>query len=387
MAVSLLFFNFLQLNASNSLFNGQFLSASMESVFPMNEDLEETICAYSKDLIVKENRTIPIQLEDAACRVLVLNRPDFHYELIESVILKYPLPWGNLTKCDFSKTNKVIFNTALAKEPWMSGELDGYKDYYRTYLQGTKRRRLVDNVTAIIAELVSWEALDEDFAARIDVSCGQRRSKNHVNADPNRNFCLMHVSCAEPDCDETTKAQSCWLNPMHESCFFMADVFPMFPESLCDDDGSRVRLCVVGGAKRNDQLASALAFNKSFYEDKVAVQLLARSDKSIRTYRDHGVDHLVEARIEKDFLSYQRAMSKCHILLPLLYPGEDRGSGYFRFNKEVRKVSGSLSQTVGYSFATVMHEELHYSYKDVLKGSVATRRRRKELPRGAPYYD
>lgn len=133
-AVSLLFFNFLQLNASNSLFNGQFLSASMESVFPMNEDLEETICAYSKDLIVKENRTIPIQLEDAACRVLVLNRPDFHYELIESVILKYPLPWGNLTECDFSKTNKVIFTTALAKEPWMLGEMDGYKDYYRTYL-------------------------------------------------------------------------------------------------------------------------------------------------------------------------------------------------------------------------------------------------------------
>eukprot|EP00977_Amphora_coffeiformis_P028527 scaffold35719_cov137-Amphora_coffeaeformis.AAC.1 len=64
-------------------------------------------------------------------------------------------------------------------------------------------------------------------------------------------------------------------------------------------------------------------------------------------------------------------MSKCHILLPLLDP-QNKRSGYFRWEEKVRKVSGSLSQTVGYAFPVVMHAELHYSYKDVLKGPVTT---------------
>ena len=335
------------------------------------EALEETICVYSGDEIVKTNRTIPVQVEDTACRVLVENNPDFHYELVESVILKYPLPWHNLTECDFTKTDRVIFNVALAKEAWASGELEDYKDYYRTYLQGTIRHRLVDNITAIIGELVPWNPYDRHYAARIGVSCGQRPPKIYVNADLKRNFCVMHISCNDRECDENTAPRSCWLNPMHTSCFFMADVFPMFPESLCQDDGSRVRLCTVGGAKRHDILASALASNASKYQDKVVVQVLHRSGQIPGPYINNRVEHFVEPVHSKSYVEYQRAVSKCHIMLPLLDP-ENNKSGYFRWDEKVRKVSGSLSQTVGYSFPVVMHAEMYYSYKDVLKGPVIT---------------
>ena len=354
-----------------------------------DHDLERTVCVYSSDdvsdLVQRKNRTLRLgrppgdgsEPAAAACRVLVENRPDYHYELVESVILKYPLPWANLTDCDFSRSSRVIFDVGLSKSGWFSDELDDYKAYFRAYLRGTHRERLAEDgaaVTAVIGDLVPWGPYDREFAARIGVSCGTHSPRGYINADVGRNFCVLHTSCNERDCDDNTEPRSCWLNPMHERCHFMASVFPMFPESLCNDDGTKIRLCTVGGAKQHHLLASALGSDKAYYKNAgVVVQVQDRSNAIPRDYNNSHVEDLVTVARSKSYLAFQEAVSKCHILLPLLDP--ERNGGYFRFEKGAkgaRKLSGSLSQVVGYALPTVMHEELYIPYKDVLKGPATT---------------
>lgn len=122
--------------------------------------------------------------------------------------------------------------------------------------------------------------------------------------------------------------------------------------------------------KQHHLLASALGSNKPFYEDDVLVQVHHRRHRIPPWYNSSHVEDLVKIVSTKGYLAFQESISKCHIMLPLLDP--TRNSGYFRFDKTLRKVSGSLSQTVGYALPVVMHEEMYASYKDVLRGPVTT---------------
>ena len=162
----------------------------------------------------------------------------------------------------------------------------------------------------------------------------------------------------------------------------MADVFPMFPESQCDDknynapDGKpKLRFCTVGGAKAHDPFARALATNKTFYKDHIEVFTHERKPDMNDAYKNHHVDDLVTAVFTKSYVLFEQSISRCHILLPLLEPGGPQGpksNGYFPFVRNVRKLSGSLSQIVGYSLSTVIHQDLFEAYKDVIRGNVTT---------------
>jgi hypothetical protein len=170
---------------------------------------------------------------------------------------------------------------------------------------------------------------------------------------------------------------------MHnETCYFMADVFPMFPESQCEqrnylsaDGKPKLRLCTVGGAKKHDTLAKALATNVTFYKDAVKVYTHERGPKTPDTYTDHHVEDLVNVTFTHSYVLFEQSISRCHILLPLMDPmGHDgpRSNGYFPFDKKLRKLSGSLSQLVGYSLPTVIHDDLYGAYKDVIRGNATT---------------
>jgi hypothetical protein len=170
---------------------------------------------------------------------------------------------------------------------------------------------------------------------------------------------------------------------MHnETCYFMADVFPMFPESQCEhknylsaDGKPKLRLCTVGGAKKHSTLAEALVTNVAFYKDAVEVHTHGREPAMPGEYKHHHLEEIVKITSTKSYVLFEQAISRCHIMLPLMDPkGHDgpRSNGYFPFGRRFRKLSGSLSQLVGYSLPTVIHEDLYGAYKDVIRGKVTT---------------
>ncbi|CAB9509807.1 Methyltransferase-like protein 24 [Seminavis robusta] len=329
---------------------------------------------------------------DIACRVLVANHPDYHYELLESVVLKYPLPWDDMP-CDFTKSNVVVFDIAMTLHAEKAKELPTYKAYYYSYLQGVPRRRMVaeskrnttntkyENVMAIIGDVGSpWEMEKYEgiYAAQIAVSCGTIDPKGFVNRSP-FHFCVQHVSCdiSETFCDDNTRKRSCWLNPMHnQTCYFMADIFPMFPDSeRCQQpqnnkNNDKIRLCTIGTAKSHARLASVFGADANYYRQHVELHLHHRFGM-IQEYVINKVDDFVFIANQSSFIGFQQSVSKCDILIPLLFP-EAGGLGYFRYNPKSMKLSGSLSQLIGYHLPSVMHKDIYDSYKDVLTAPATT---------------
>jgi len=330
------------------------------------DQLERAICINStteNNVVVQHNRNLPDKvLQQAACRVLVHNTPDYHYELLESVVLKYPLPWDDMP-CNFSKSNTVIFELAVAHELGLTKELYGYIDYFRTFVQGTQRQRIVaeskrnhqantnssakeiiqvqqhrrmpnnrEDVVAIMGDIMSIGdpiLQSRDYAAKIEVSCGYNKE---WTVGHERNYCVQHVDCDldpnHPDfCGKNETPRNCWLNPMHNDtrygCYFMPDVFPMYPESLCNTDNTntdlandgikpRIRLCTVGASKQHQELAAALQDDLSFYNDNVQVVVLHRHDSLPWQYTAVGMDKKinVSAYNTKSYLLFEKMVSK-----------------------------------------------------------------------------
>lgn len=141
--------------------------------------------------------------QQPVCRVALKNNIDFHYEIIESTILRYPLPWEVLG-CKFATTtsaNKkpiVVFDVALSQPVGHRKEKQGWQDYFEHHLKGTVRDRSDGIVQAqfgeIIADYQSVDAMDSSYySAVIGVSC-DFDSDDFVPwlaASPSR-FCVLH---------------------------------------------------------------------------------------------------------------------------------------------------------------------------------------------------
>jgi hypothetical protein len=64
-------------------------------------------------------------------RVALLNKADYHYEVIESTILQYPLPWEKLGCNVTTSGNKkpiIAFDVALAEHHTFGNEKEGWID-------------------------------------------------------------------------------------------------------------------------------------------------------------------------------------------------------------------------------------------------------------------
>jgi hypothetical protein len=179
------------------------------------------------------------------CRILLENKVDFHYEVIESTALRYPLPWDELG-CDPSSPQLqqqlqrqqiagnrqahpiVVVDVALAPSyavsTMHSGKV-GWERYFSSHLQGRIQIRPVDQVTIQFGNLVEWEGKSplsmSPYHAVIGVTCdagyksfknwikqhsGSSRSKTESTTTPTttlstateilpRAFCVMHLAC------------------------------------------------------------------------------------------------------------------------------------------------------------------------------------------------
>jgi len=153
------------------------------------------------------------------CTVVLENKQDYHYEIFESVMLRYPIPWEKLEPCDTSKP--VLFDVAHADSGWFSGEVAGWREYFHKYLQNTTRPR-ADGTTVQFRHAMYWSNYTQarmQHTAKIGGSCGTYHPHNWLKGGKNR-MCVQHKICVGDQCGKTpeenkeTIARSCWLNNM-----------------------------------------------------------------------------------------------------------------------------------------------------------------------------
>jgi hypothetical protein len=306
------------------------------------------------------------------CRVVVENQFDFHYEIIESTAMLFPLPWN-----DMNCTLPAIVDVALPKliegakdqkHRRLSGELPGYESYYLKQVQGSVVTRPGDNVDIQFGSLVDYENKTVSYHASIDTSCewqGVTQGGNFADhqkwlEDNHRAYCVMH-GVFKGEVWDSVRSQVCYLNPMYAPDFdyFIPSILPKFPMEKTKT--GFINLCVSGKNRNHAMLAEALQ-----HVQNVTVSIFGRPEElQLEAY--NNVSHLLVPVQEPDFLSFQKQISECQIVLPLIDPSVN--PNYFRIDIPDEKVgqkmlTGAVTQAIGYKIPTVSHVDLEEIYHD-----------------------
>lgn len=296
------------------------------------------------------------------CRMLIYNKPDWHYEILESIAIRYPIPW-EWVKCSTSEPLLVDYQVSRAthKPGWLEGndvvESSGFTRYYKGYLQGTVRSR-ADGLSIQFGSIGPVSSNNSHYHVVIDASMCN-------NLKDERFYCVGHVQCDfMKQCKESpeSRRKTCWLNPMHD-CFFLARDLPQFPAKKVEP-GDKIIGCTSGGLKDLARLGKGLqALNKP---EDLEIRYFSRYFeipenvvKAVRALRREGVEDMVKLIAELDFVLYQRKISECDFYMTLLNPSTP-AAGYYPGNGS--KLSGGISQAIAYQFPMVIHQELHDIY-------------------------
>ena len=308
------------------------------------------------------------------CYILVENGGvDWHYELLESTVLHYPLPW-KLLNCSPAEDNPVLFDFSVKKAyQGQNNESIGWRNYFHQHLQNTTRLR-VDGVPTLFHQLTdepNYPKKRPYYNAIIHISS----CPHHLLLSNNRDFCVGHILHSfdrnwknKTAAEQTTLiARTCWLNPMHQSCFFIPKEYPVVSSlSSCSDTNYRLkrtlRICTSGSGRYHEQLAIAL---DQLRPPDVLAYIHHRSTKIPKPYIQRNVTQWIKIVQEADFVNFSQSIGNCDIMLPLLDPKVN--AGYFDTN--AKKTSGQMGLAVGYKLPTIVHKEIFKYYKPYLEQS------------------
>lgn len=334
-----------------------------------------------------------------ACRVIIENKVDFHHEILESIVLRYPLPWD---KYNCSSTKPVMFDFALFDNRFPNGmitcpekkcpkhlnetEFVGWKRYFEISLQNRTFDRFVDGRTVQYHKLIRYAEYENSPLgppdAVIDATCDiYQRFLVWLNLGKYDNYCVLHREC--DFCEAVHYNKSCFLTPMWtpSQCTFLPSDLPRFSkEDLFDSqDGNDLdfeqttRVCLFGRERNHTMWANV--FLQSPYEKynvRFVIGSRAYSEKRVYTSRHISPKALSFVEHERDYVEFHKRIAQCDILLPATDP-IDRPAHFppsVSGEKSKRKLTGSISQVVGYKIHSVMHHELERIYHDYFTAPV-----------------
>ena len=158
-----------------------------------------------------------------------------------------------------------------------------------------------------------------------------------------------------------------WVNPMHPRYFLPKDL-PTFPRPTLAPDET-LRICT----KTNLPVGS-------LYFLKYAMEHVGYRKGGTPTIRaevllmgGHGIFSKVASFLgatyarevhEPDYYDFNRAMARCHVLVPLLHPFDN--AQYFPLPGSERRLSGYVSQAIAHRVPLLLHEDLHDIYQEHL---------------------
>jgi len=180
------------------------------------------------------------------CYITVENKADYHYEVIESAIMQFPLLWDTFN-CSKEDT---IADVALAQQHrWAKNELEPWQNYFETHLAGTTRPRTNgDGAVIHFGSIQNYMNYSRAYDAYIGVSCDSFDWLGQLSKGPNQ-YCVLHgtvdkkiMQGRKKSLWEQHKERVCWVSPMHP-CYFIPSDLPQFkPENF--RKGDKLRLCL-----------------------------------------------------------------------------------------------------------------------------------------------
>jgi hypothetical protein len=297
------------------------------------------------------------------CRVILENAIDYHHEVIESVVRRFPLPWHTFN-CTTSKPiiydfalfqnrfpDRILFSIGEKPKHLNQTEFWGWKQYFEDALQHTTVTRSenangkVDgtHTFAYYNDLVSENEYEDSpngpVDAIIDISCGiDKKFISRIERDK-RAFCLLHGYVPELDSMEYVRNKTCWISPMFpdDYCSFLPVDLPVISNGGGNGDGDGngdslpthlangkrgLNVCAPGGGGRNQKSIVDMFYKIPYQEHDVTLTILTRRIQPPAKKRSTklGLDHRVSFLYEKGYVEFAELVSQCDIYLPMTDP-------------------------------------------------------------------
>lgn len=315
-----------------------------------------------------------------ACRVVIENKVDFHHEVLESVVLRFPLPFHEYN-CSMSKP--IIYDFALFQNrfhlrvPGLTGsgatkaqflnqtEFWGWKSYFEKNLKNkvfNRRDEKNMGTKALFNNLVSYEEISNmSVDAVIDATCdiGPSFIKKMMR---NKNlYCVLH-GANKKALNEWPEAytRSCFLSPMwpKTQCQFLAAELPKVRKCQMKKDG--LQICVHG--IQNTGIAAKLFTESPLKDLNATIQIFFRHnlDKLARLLTQAQVPHNIVK--ELDFFSYHVKLAQCSTVVVLYEPTFT--NEYFPWGD--KSSSGIVPALIAYNLSSIMHVEFAKIYQNHL---------------------
>lgn len=339
------------------------------------------------------------------CRVILENAIDYHHEVIESVVRRFPLPWDTFN-CTTSKPiiydfalfqnrfpDRILFTIGEKPKYLNQTEFWGWKQYFEHSLQYTTVSRL-ENVHAgekVKSMKAHTFAYYNDFVteneyeqspngpadAIIDISCGIDKMFISRLENDKRAFCLLHGYVPELDSMEYVRNKTCWISPMfpHDHCSFLPIDLPVVTDNDPKDYKNPkrgLRVCAPGGGGRKQQSIVDIFSRIPYQEHDVKLSILTRriQPPAAKLSKKLGIENLITFLYEKDFVKFSKLVSQCDIYLPMTDPATR--PAHFRTGVPGggKSLTGAIPQILAYELASVMHVELEKIYHNYLTSPV-----------------
>ena len=343
------------------------------------------------------------------CDILLYNRFDFHYEVIESIAMRYPLP-------EAINCTHFAVDISLPREhpQYAPGEQREWRKYFQNTLRGSTRTRPVDGKPLTFRNIGSGPK--DMYRFIIGVTCDammQGRLNKWLDRDIRRQRCVMHGTFPQ-----RYDNVSCWLNPMFQDlCFFIpVDLPGGDPPTMAertelrlarknqwnDDDNDvssggkvddTVNICTRGKSGHTALLAKALheiqastirntttnnttgehpgTLNSTAHRpSRFRLLIFHRSTdfhKELAPFITNTTRQIVQ---EPGFVEFHaKIRHQCDIYIPLLDP--ETTSKYFVNKKDeqelfTKKLSGSISLIIGHGIPSVLAKSLDDIYHPYL---------------------
>lgn len=311
------------------------------------------------------------------CSVLIINKPDFHFEVLESVALRYPFDWERFEECQNSPS--ILINFALAQHhaesPSFTGEQKGWKQYYQIYLHGTVQTRPVDGRQIVFGDLVDSLNYTQQYALYVDASLDKEKNftfwLQQKERGQNRRYGILHKAC--PNCTREELKHTCRLSPIRKDlCFFLPlDLPAVEVEKTNQTQNGKVSICTSGRDRDYELLAKAIGHFSIQQQHQINVLVFRRPTRSFyRQMKNLSTqyEHINMTTIyEQDYYKfYQSLVQRCDIFLPLIDPATHPHYFALEKGKKAKKqmLTGAMTILLGYSshLATAIPKSLFDIY-------------------------
>ena len=350
-----------------------------------------------------------------ACRVIIENKVDYHHEVIESAVLRFPLP---LDKFNCSKTKPVIYDFSLFQNRWPNTigewiptipkpnylnetEFWGWKSYFEEKLQGKSFQR-TDGRLAYYNKLVSYNEYENSpIDAIIGLTCSEGDFPRYIGRDDGT-YCILHSYMNNTRQQHNPRIpaalkKSCFLVPSMwpgNQCTFLPTDLPKINLDKTSKDPSEMKICLFGTGKNDAEFASLFSkvpyneYNAKFYIGaRYPTNTFHGSILRSTFMLENSIANRTVIVHEKDFLEFAKFQASCDILLPKTTPSSR--PAFFHSSvtgsEALRKMTGNIPVIVAYKIPSVMHVELeriyhsHFTapvmvYNDTMESKVAALR-------------